>query len=360
MKTIRCSELPRLAKCLGSLGEDYVAVNVENEAATEGTAIHAQIAHWLQTGEEPDDGQPTYRTFKMFKRVLTESEYAPRFDLKDAHVEELLDKPLGLSGLRISGHPDLFGFNPGIGADIYDWKTGWNVEGDHVEQLKGYAYLILHLWGRGDSIRAIIIRRDCTAQMFEWTREELIEWAHDLGRRIETWDGRTFSVGEHCQYCPRRFACPAKQAIVKSSVEVFATPDMTFDLTDPATCIRLWRASGEVEKAVKLVRDSIKGQLAAAPDGSMSAEGERIYLSPVNKRTVDPVQSWGILEEELGQDALAGCVTIGLTALETALKAKAPRGEKEAYVGQVFGKLSTAGGLTVEAGTPKVTIKKEG
>ena len=358
MKTIRCSQLPILAECLGMLGEDYTAVSVTLPAATEGSLIHAQIAHWIKTGEEPDDGQPTYRTLKMFKKVLTESEYKPRFKLhtSTAAVEEELLAELG--GCLISGHPDLFGLlDPELSIDLYDWKTGWNVEGDHVDQLKGYAYILFELYNP-NTIRAIIIRRDCTAQMWVWTQDDLLEWGQQLAARLENWDGKTFRTGKHCQYCPRRLDCPAHRHLVRAAVSAFSAPDIQFDLTDPATCIKLWNMSGVVEKAVSQVRDLIKIQLKTAGDEGLVADGERIYLQPQTKRTVDPVQAWYILEDEIGQEPLAGCVNIGLTKLETALRAVAPRGEKENNVQRVMNRLKEANALVTEWGTPRVTIKK--
>lgn len=353
MKQIRCSELPRLAHCLGSLGADYTAVNEENEAATEGSLIHAQIAHWIKTGEEPDDGQPTYRTFKMFQRVLTDSDYAPRFDLKDGNVEQ------SMKAAWLSGHPDLWGYSAANEcADLYDWKAGWNTESDHVEQLKGYALLLTYQFSGIKSVRATIIRRDCTAQMWEWTSKELQKWARDFEVKAESWDGRSFVTGEHCQYCPRRFDCPAKQTIVKSAVSAFMADELVFDLTSPATCIALWRMSGEVEKAVKQVRDSIKLQLdAAGPDG-MTANGERIYVAPSNKRVIDPTFAWGILEEEVAEDDLSQIVDVKITRLEEALKARAERGQKQQNVDRVMARLAGCGGLKTEPGSGRVTIKR--
>jgi hypothetical protein len=359
MVDIRCSDLPRLDQCLGEAGSDYIRISVQSDAATSGTKIHDATGSWIVTSEMPDDSDSGFRVFKMIKRILTESEYSPRFKLHiENHVEESLVAEVG--SLRLSGHPDLYGLTmDGLEADVYDWKTGFKVEVDYLEQIKGYAYLIVRSHPMVESVRGIIITRDNAARMKVWTRPELVSWAESKNNQIAQWNGRDFKKNEHCQYCKRQYSCPALLQIVKSSVEAFSTGEMTFDLTDPATCIRLWQISGEAEKAIKNVRDSIKDQLARAGENGMVADGQRIYLAPSIKRIIDPVFAWQTLEEELTTEDLAQCVEVKITRLEEALKSNADKGQKQANVDRVMFRLRECGGLKSEPGASRVTIKKE-
>ena len=363
MKVIRCSSLPILAHCLGLLGEDYISVNPESKAADAGTAVHAAIAHWIKTGEEPDDGSEIYSTFLLFKRALTETEYAPRFELKTGVVEHRIEAafyiPEQAEPIILSGHPDLFGIvnqpeSTYSVVDLIDYKSGWNFEKDYIDAMRGYAWLLTkHFYF--DEVHATIIRRDFTAQSWKWTREELDKWMDNLALKIAEWDGQ-FIPGDHCEYCPRRFDCTGLQAKDRAAIQTFAPADTTYDLTDPATCLNLWEMSRAAKKVIEAVEGAIRNQVIAA--GGRITDGEReMILVPSMNRVIDPERAWAIIEEEL-PETMPSVVKIPITALETALKAVAGRGQKQMNVTRVLKRLAVAGGLKLEPGASRLTIRK--
>jgi len=351
---LRCSQLPIVAKCPGMLDTgSYVAVSEENEAANEGTRLHAEIAHWLRTGEEPENPDST---FAMFRRVLEESDYAPRFKLHDVSqsVEDMIS--CETNGILLTGHPDLYGLAPDLGIDLYDWKTGWNTDADHEAQMRGYAHILCEEY-EALGICATIIRRDCTAQQWNWTQDELRDWWDNLIANIEAWNTNpVFNTGEHCRYCPRRFDCPGqRQKLIQAYYAI--QPNADFDLSVPSDLVRLWELTGAAEKAAKDIRDQIRQELGRrGPDG-ITADGKTMFLSTTKKKVVDVVEAWPVLTRELTQEQLVPCLTVGLTRLEEAIKATAPRGQKDARVKEIYKELEAVRGLTYEPGAFRVNVK---
>ena len=348
---LRCSQLPRIMKCQGELQPGYIGVHVETPAASKGTAVHAELAHWLRTGEEPDEMSPTFNTFQTFRRVLTESNFALRIGRNAMMIEEALE--IEHAGIRLTGHPDLFGYAPERAIDLYDWKSGWNTESDHVDQLKGYARQIFQLY-EPETIRAIIVRPDCTVQQWEWTFDEISDWWADLVNKVVNWDG-SFNTGEHCQYCPRLYDCPGRQQIARAASMALAS-GFAFDITHPEDCIRAYQLALVAGKAVEDMKDAIRDHVRHF--GEISDGSHKLCLVPSNKRVIDLNTAWDPLTEHLSPAEIATACKVVLGDLETALKMKAPRGKKAEYVKEVFSQLESAGGLYVEPQTPRMVLKE--
>src|SRR3990167_1823964 len=223
MTTIRASQLPILAACQGMLGQGYISVNVSNEAASEGTRIHAMVAYWANGGGLPDEDDQNYRDVARIAGLMGDDRVESSICVVEGELSGVLPEQ---SSIRLTGHPDYYDYD-GETARVIDIKTGWLSRGDggdeniaskHIHQLAGYAWLICANHPRINRVEAVIIPRYGEPQREVWSRDQIYNWSVELAARTGAWDGR-FNVGEHCQYCPRKFDCPGRQQILRSGVE---------------------------------------------------------------------------------------------------------------------------------------------
>jgi hypothetical protein len=80
-------------------------------------------------------------------------------------------------------------------------------------------------------------------------------------------------------------------------------------------------------------------------------EGGLIHMVPTKgNREINPLLAWPILTARLSDDEMAGVVDIGVGKMESAIKAKAPKGKGAAAVRELSEALEAAGAVSREPG----------
>jgi len=357
MMPIRCSQLPILAHCQGMLHGNYIAVNPQNEAANEGTIIHAEIAAALTEGRWTSDNKVASRILHALQQDI--------IGTPELLIERKMKTKIG--DIELIGHPDLFYLTP-TSFHLIDYKTGWKADDSdddgisikHSPQLMGYAAILMneYLYHRANVFDITVFTRKSIYRE-TWTREIVQDWQNRFLDSIIYWDG-IFRPGEHCTYCPRRFDCPALLQVQKSAIQAIADTDILANImtAQPQQVIILKERATIVRKCADAVDDAIRKRLENEPDGLTDGE-KRIYLAPVSRTTIDPQNGWWVLADELTPAELAGVVNIVKSKLENAIKDKSPRGNKAEEVNRVMRRLNDADAIRIEASTPRITIKKE-
>lgn len=231
--------------CLGALRPGLGAPDYGGEDAARGTVFHELMAEWQLKG------RPDYRFGKL---VRIENERGDIFDIEidddmfvfgehclhyvssiagDRFVETRVDissiTPISKQG----GTADLIICSPGV-LDITDWKYGVGVQvfADKNTQLLLYAWGAFQEYDLGYRFKTIRMRiaqpRLGHWDLYEITREELIEWAAWAKERAyAAWKrgaDRTPSP-KACQWCRVRTDCKALEATRQALV------DLSFDDT---------------------------------------------------------------------------------------------------------------------------------
>ncbi len=356
---IRASSLPILDKCMGMLDGDYTPADVIQTYTTEGTVIHAEIAKAIQSGSWKSDNEVAQKIINSFSDYLATKPF-DRFHVEHTYRHEYKRKIGG--NVVISGHPDVVAITTNNVPIVVDYKSGWLAQGDgdenhiatkHISQLLCYAWLVLLQEDGSEylTISGVIIDRFGKIQSETWNYDDIMKWAESLKSAIENRDSK-LHTGDHCTYCPRRFACPARMQMLRFGVETFVGKDAVIDLTKPEDKLKYWQILGELAKLAEQQRDIIKSVLDFD-------DTKPIYLTPVTKEVIEPLSGLSVIIKHLSDEELAGCITIVKTKLEPALKAKAGRGGKDSYVKEVYKELRDAGALVEVPGSPRVTIRKE-
>jgi hypothetical protein len=350
MLTVRCSSLPLAFICGGSIRGD-LSIDSVSDPADDGTAVHAGLAsvvrgmaaesaYELMLAEFPscNRGEVTplfWAGVKMWGEI---GQWMPGA-YSECHYEN--------DGL--SGHLDAESTQETEGA-VCDWKSGRK---DHDYRQQGFGYAFLKL-------RNQPALKQVTAH-FAWLRTQELEsytvtrgraelWYQELQDRVVNWDGK-YHEGPHCAFCPRRASCPAVTAMVRADVAMFSD-GKTFELstcTGPELCghfrkIKMLQRFLEAAERNARMEISHRGEV---DDG----EGGLIHMVPTKgNREINPLLAWPILTARLSDDEMAGVVDIGVGKMESAIKAKAPKGKGAAAVRELSEALEAAGAVSREPG----------
>ena len=359
MDTIRCSSLPLAFTCPGSLRGD-MAIDSTSAPADDGTAVHAglaavvrgmapEAAHELMLTEHPACNRAEvtplfWAGVKMWGEI---SKWMP-----DAHAETYYE------GGGLSGHLDAEA-DQGTEGTVNDWKSGRK---DHDYRHQGFGYARLKL------IKQPHLSRVTTH--FAWLRTQEIEsytvdraradaWYQQLQDEVVNWDGK-YHEGPHCKFCPRRTSCPAVTAMVRADVAMFSD-GKTFELstcTGRELCgffrkIKMLQQFLESAERNARIEISHRGEV---DDG----EGGLIHMVPTKgNREINPLLAWPILSAWLTDAEMARVVDIGVGKMETAVKAKAPKGKGAAAIRKLSEALEAVGAVSREPGQKLVDERKK-
>lgn len=334
-REIRASFLSIASKCPGAMhGGDAGGITIREDAGDVtqgGNAVHKVCERIVHTSIRPEDLTPYIERYGCDPDFLGRAtwyaleywrEYRGAFP--DPVTEQEMKAPFG--PFLLTGHTDLVSVIANVEARLLDWKAGYRTEVDAEPQMRAYAYLAGHNFAVPKVSATVVWLADQTYQNWTWTFAELMEWANQTTRRIGQWDGQ-FTIGDHCRYCPRFFACPAQKAIIQSTVQslvVIGDHDAEIELVALG---ELYPAVQSVERLCKAFRDLARRTVEAAGPVPM-ADGMELTLIPSRRETIEPLIAWPVISEKLDEGALAGCVSISKTKLLKAIADNAPRGQK--------------------------------
>lgn len=233
-------------------------------------------------------------------------------------------------------------------AVVLDLKTGRR-DRNHTNQLMGYA---VGACGKDKRIDEVTLIASWVNLGFydaiTVSRAQVIEWAQRFLKYSAVWDGRSYTTGEHCTYCPHAMTCEARHARARalavpfvdvplSEVRVPAIFDAEGNLRNVdelAACLTAARAIQKAAKDWIWELELVIGERGAQPIpgqlGMVLGFSER-----AGKRKIEPTKGWPILKQWLPDAELAPLLEIGLTAVQEAVAAKAEKGKGAAAKRQV-------------------------
>lgn len=381
--TYRASSCPRIIECGGSTGGD-ILIDESTEVGAIGDCIHDMIATMIREGapsmpdperflelhgveKQADDirflSLRAHRLWHGYKNPETGEETVPlkkHFPHPIVEIKRSYTTTVRGVEVTLSGHMDLSTFCDPPNADtaiIADWKGGYKSETHrYVDQLKGYAFLQAAESPKIQKVIAIIAwLRDGYLDIMEFTRDELKAWAKKFFFKDIWWDGKTYSPGWACDYCPRKHSCPGRCEMIVGGVNMFGPGG-------EGRGMKIALAEGHLlpaenfHRAVTMCKYIISAGeqfLAMAKSACLQhgpfplPEGGKQYAvrEKKGKTTINVDVAWPILTKHLTQNQLGAVVTVGKGALEKALRATAKSG-KQKLVEKVFDELDEIGALT--------------
>jgi hypothetical protein len=356
---VRCSSLPLFWQCPSShdVQPDEIVLNESGEPAEAGTACHRWAAAFVR-GKELDipalakehgcDENELSMLCAMVRKAL--AALRQHFDAADGPmlVEQPLTATIGENIVAV-GTGDIVARSGRTGICL-DWKTG-RVDSDYTHQLRGYALGALELLGEVDEIVLIVVWvRQGVWDVERLSGHHLRDWAAEFSRRVRNGRGN-FNPGSHCQYCPRALDCPARRAMVRSTVQTFA--EHTVVNWTPETRTAMAPAIGEmfgrvklVEKACEEFRSALRADVDANGDLPIGG-GRKIGLTQFNRRELDPALSRPVLSKYLTPEELDSITKISPSQAEQIAVSKAERGKGAATKRELAAALEAAGAVSV-------------
>ncbi len=335
-------------------------INASNDAADVGTAGHDGLAALVRTGQIDWDkvGElaSKYGVDETELRVLLALGLRLWLLVKDsfpnASTEVAMKHQLG--AVLLTGHSDVLG-SSGTILRILDWKLG-RLDSDYREQLLGYCALaLLTTPGATEAEAGVGWVRECEYEPHTMTRAGLYDWLQRVENEIVQWDG-VFHPGAHCQYCPRSHECSAANALARRDMAILMDQDLPARLEDVETVRAFVRAHpDQAIEVLEIARRAEKqaGRVVAAlkdevmRDGDIVGEGKRATLQTAEKRHLNVLQAFPVLQEELGfgDQELAEVVSISLSKTESVVAKRAGKGKGAGAVRDLGDKLAKAGAI---------------
>ena len=360
INTVRASFMPTAVKCFMALQGDGLQVHQDAGAVTAGgNAAHEVCEIIVKTGERPENLTPFALSHGCDLGHLGRATwYALEFWRAHGHLfpnastEQELSRTLGANpAWTLTGHADVLSLINAEEGAVLDWKAGYRTEVDVVDQVRAYALLAGLTYGLDRVSATVVWLLDQTYQRWEWTMGELISWALNVFDQWASWPAGRYETGDHCHYCPRRFTCPAQQAMVKATIDSLAEFDSGGEIV-PAALAAVYPAVQNVERLCQTYRDLVR-QAVVDAGGRIPIDGEtELTLSESSRDTIDPSAGWSAMLAAVGDpDTLAQAMRVSKTDLLQLVADAAPRGQKGKAKDELMADLRDAGAVT----TTKVT-----
>lgn len=365
--SIRASSLPLAFRCPGSLERGALRVDSAHEMADLGTAIHEGLRPLAEHGALDWDllGEIAVRhrvdADDMRALCAIGAKLWPEISASfpDALTEVELTSEIA-PGVFVTGHPDFLSRSAKI-ARAGDWKTG-RKDSDYSEQMRGYGALVLLDDPELEEVTITVIwLRDAEIENYTMRRADVAPWRERLLGTIVQWDG-VYRVGSHCQYCPRSHDCEAANALVRRDVAAMtdralvARAECEIELMSPGEIIEMVRKASLVASLAGRVRDAVREHVRR--HGDIVADGVRLTLEQENRRELDPLKSWPVLEANgFGDEDFAAVIDLRVSRVEKRVAECAGRGKGAAMVRKLRAELEEAGAVSVKT-TEKLKEKR--
>ncbi len=360
--TFRCSQLPQVLNCHGSLTLVPLVDDRQGDEGYEGSEIHWTIAHRLITEQgatPPEGGLATSGTPRGY-RIPRTSEWMVDWALRVVadHIDPF--HALQVEGeffaefdrFNLSGHIDVNSIN-GAGTVFVggDWKTGYKpvAPAELNDQFLGYLVLAKLAWpgltwakffgaqprnSEEDGFQRVSI--------VELDGEQLENCVISLEERINAAldDAMTVDSGPlQCAWCPVGIQCPAIQAEIEL-MKVALTPESLAAIkgsADDALLGQIVISARSFSKAVEDAETLLKERIQA--QGSVTAAGgTRITLKEKGGKykITNPLGAWQAVKSLIPEDKIPQVINYQKERLvdEIAAAAGVPKGGNAETTGQ--------------------------
>lgn len=363
---VRCSSLPLAFKCPASTRPGRVPVNETHKAADTGTAGHEGHATMVRTGQVDWEAVPglakKHEVEEAELRVLLALGAQLWEKLRDSFPNASAEVPLKkqIGRVLLTGHPDVMAAS-GTVLRILDWKDG-RLDKDYREQLLGYCALGLLTTGAESAESGIAWVRDGEFEAHSMDREALWIWMQRIEDEIVQWNG-TYRPGAHCHYCPRSHECPAANALARRDFAIVADRDLPGRIEDgptlremiqrePEKIVALLERADLAAKVAERVRAAIKEEVIRA--GDIVGGGKRLTLQRKERRHLNVLQAFPILQEKLEDPEMAEVIDISLPKASELIGKKAGKGNGARAKRELEAELVHAGAIETSTTTSLV------
>jgi len=369
---LRCSALPLAFRCPGSARPGAVPVNESHEAADVGTAGHEGLAELVRTGRIDWDAVPALAQkhevdaaeLRVMLALGVKLWQQVRESFPNASAEVEMKHEIG--PVLLTGHADVMAASATV-LRVADWKLG-RLDSNYREQLLGYCALGLLKTPQAVSAESgILWVREQEYEPHTMTRAGLFDWLARVEQELVQWDG-VFRPGTHCQYCPRSHECVAANALARRDMAILMDQDLPGRLEDAETVRALVRA--EPDKAVALLEIARRAEkqagrvIQAIKDevirgGPVEGEAKRLEIQLSEKRHLNVLQAFPVLQEEFPEDEdLAQVISISLAKAESLVSKRAVKGQAAKAVRELGDKLAKAGAIETSASASLVVRRQ--
>lgn len=365
--TLRASSAPQAFRCPASVRPGSVALNETHEMATLGTAAHEALRALAERGSVDWDSLPALAErfavpeteLRMLCAMATKVWPAISASFVGALTEVSLSAEVA-PGAMLTGHLDLLSV-AGTIARAGDWKTG-RKDGDYGHQMKAYGALVLLENTELTEVTVTVIWvRDGDIENYTMTRSSITAWLTELSDTVINWDG-VYRPGAHCGYCSRSHECEAANALIRRDVAAIADRDLLgraeneLATMPDAEIVELLRKADIVARYSDRVRQAIKSHVLK--NGDVVANGVRLTIDTEQRRDVDSLAAWPVLESAgFGDEDFARCIDVRLSKVEKLVAEKAERGKGAATIRALGTALQDAGAISVRE-IQKLTSKR--
>lgn len=376
--SLRASSLPLLHQCSHSLvllgkrddGAEPVEVDPYNPLSVLGTAVHAALAHLVDTGADPDfeavaascgvddDQIDELRSLYAVGARVWRKHLAQMFGEAVMTERSLrVDVPLDSGEVfTLTGHLDVSGYErtDAVGT-IVDWKSGY-VEGDYRQQIMAYALLMLLKYNLRRVRAVVVFLRSQRYRFYEFTSEELEAWFRSevVGKIVAT--RRVARPGPACRHCPALALCFPRQRYLQVSITDIAERRDGTDLAiaalgdplkrkDAAPVLRsLYERAGLIQSTLDRLNQAMRESIEK--HGAIDfGDGTRLQLTESELVRIRAGEALPVLREVMDDDELSRCLRVVKGEVEEVVGSHAPRGLKKASIDRVMRMLNDAGAI---------------
>jgi len=166
----------------------------------------------------------------------------------------------------------------------------------------------------------------------EITQQMLTEWVIKYQVQMGS---SIYRIGDHCQYCPRKYECEAVAVLRKNSIAAFGSnlPDTHEKLAE------LYPQSQALADVLAGYNRALRAVIAQHPDGLPIGDGKRLFLETVTKQTI----TGEAVDTISGIYGWRTSVTIGKTKLMDLVRIGAEKGKKKEACDNLMKELEDAG-----------------
>jgi hypothetical protein len=347
--------MPSAFKCPGSVQSDRLLVDESHPSASVGTATHDALRPLAETGSvrwaEVPSISSRYGVPEQDVRILCAQASKLWEQVSDSFRGALTEVPLSVAltpDVTLTGHADLLAVS-GTVARMGDWKTGFK-DSDYSHQMRAYGALVLLDNPELTEVTVTVLWvRESEIENYTMTRSDAFAWVQRLLAEVVQWDG-VYRPGPHCRFCRRSHECDAANAMVRRDIAVMTDRDLVsraeceIELMAPEQIVELEQKASLVTAFAGRVRDAIRRHVTE--HGDIVANGVRLTLTTEERRQIDPLKAWPVLEAVgFGDEEFASCVEIRASKMDKIVAERAGRGKGAPAVRALRAKLDDAGAV---------------
>jgi len=343
---LRPSSLPRAFNCPPSLRTPAIFIDETFDGVAEGNLLDSFARYYVESRDIAE----------AIKQAKAENISYLCHNLANLISAFLVGEPksqVALScrvsdDIEIKGTCDIFVKVNESSAIIIDVKAGF-ADRDYTRQLQAYAMSALSSDANLERVATVVASASSsTISKRIYRRDQIEDYKREIVALVEASKKEKYNIGEHCQYCPRRYECDAKKLVMSDTIATVSGGVANFEKYEQVLLL---------EKAIDKYKASFREAVESA--GSLEV-GESVYS--IAKTTKEAIilnpESILVLERKLGHD-LARCLKVSQSELKDLIMSKSERGAKKKDYEAFFDEMKTLGHVEVIE-SERLTKKKKG